>query len=54
MSRKFRLKVDSKEIDVRPEERFMSGGKEFCVCSRCRRIIRTDGFFKGIHICAPH
>lgn len=46
-----KIKVDGKVIDVKPGEPFLSGGKVFGMCQGCGRIIRTDGWLKGIHIC---
>ena len=47
-----KIKVDGKEMEIKPGERFMSCGKEFSLCPGCGRIIRTNGIFKGVHFCA--
>ena len=46
-----KIKVDGKEVDVKPGETFVSGGRKFGYCSRCRRIIRF-GLFGSLHVCA--
>ena len=43
--------VDGKTIDIKPGQRFITGGKVFGLCSECLRIIRLDGWTRGVHFC---
>ncbi len=41
-------------IDVKLGETFELSGKIFGYCANCGRIIRIDGWLKGIHFCSSN
>ena len=47
-----KIKTSKGEIDVKPGDIFTSEGKIFGYCADCGRIIRLDGWLKGIHPCS--
>ena len=47
-----KIKTSTGEIDVEPGDTFALGGKIFGYCSKCGRIIRLDGWLKGMHFCS--
>lgn len=46
-----RIVVDGVIVDVRPGQTFVSDGKVFGLCKDCGRIIRVDGWTRGVHLC---
>lgn len=45
--------ISGREVDVKPGEAFVSGGKVFSVCGRCNRILKRRNVTGFLHVCAP-